>query len=151
MEELADHKEVTAAAFASLEATLTRLERANVTGRGGRSATPPRLKQQPHQQQILSGRGGPTGAGSSSARSSRASEAGSGDDVIAAAFTAGGGGVGSASGVLLSRELVQTRLAVADLQRKLKVSARCVKAAAGLYTRLCSFQRDVRSADMPSD
>jgi hypothetical protein len=128
VEELADHKEVSAAALTSLEATLARMERAEVTGRGGRAATPPRARQQPHQQQqLLPGKAGPTGGGSSSVRSiragsprsSRASEAGSGEEGGAAII-----GSGSASGVLLSRELVQARLAIADLQRKLKVSAR---------------------------
>lgn len=103
--QLQDAKEVTGAAVNSLEATLARLERAESLARSGSSSGACSRSDTPRR-----GRGGRGDAGGKS---------GSGED----AEGVGQGGGGS-SLVAVSRELVKSQMAAADLQRKLRVAAR---------------------------
>jgi hypothetical protein len=112
--ELQDVKEVNGATLASLQATLARIEAAEASAskgtRGGPACSPRATARS-------------TGSAASSRRSSSAGNGGGGE--------AGGGeapgGEASPSVALLSRELVTCKVAVADLERKLRVSARWVR------------------------
>jgi hypothetical protein len=109
--ELLDAQDVTGAAVAGLEATLARIERAEALGGagGGGAGADPAL------------RGRRPGAAAGSAPASRRAS-GAGDEE----------GAGAASSLaLVSRELVRSQMAAADLQRKLRVCARCGGRVAG--------------------
>jgi hypothetical protein len=103
--ELRDAAEVTGAAVSSLEATLSRIERAEymVSDRSG---------------------GGPPDAPAQRRRSSQSVADSGGADSDAAAGRRGSQAPTPTTLAAVSRELVRSQLAAADLQRKLRVAAR---------------------------
>jgi hypothetical protein len=120
--ELLDMQDVTGAAVASLEATLARIERAEaISHTTGPADAPSRAEGGARARR-------PSAPPSSAPTSRRGSGSGGGSDE----GIASGGGGDSAAGTpsslaLVSRELVRSQMAAADLQRKLRVCARCVR------------------------